>query len=686
MMETMNDSFRSKFKEEANELIGELEQLVLILEKNRTDTEIIESVFRVMHSLKGGSAMFGFDLIDKLTHLLENIYDKIRNNETTVTDDILEVTLDVVDHLRNLLNETPENRATLETANNRFIKTIESILSQKPRAENVQIIENEPIARQVSTYYISFYPSVDFFADGSNPLFLIDDLWQLGELVVVPDYQYIPSLQELTPTECHMGWKILIASREGINAIMDVFIFVNNRTRVEIQKISETNLLAEEAQRKILKETLLKKDINTLEQITVLAHDLEKIQTETDERIQKRSGQTFQGSEQTISSIRVSSEKLDNLINWVSELVTIQAQLSLYAQKNHYAGLTPIAEEIEKITRRLRDDVFSIRLIPVANMLTRFQRLIRELSHNLNKEVIFETRGTETELDKNIIEMLADPIMHIIRNSMDHGIEDTAEERIKKGKPAKGKILFNAFYSGTNVYIQIIDDGRGIDPEKIRKKAIEKGLISHEAELSKKELLEMVFLPGFSTAKNVTNLSGRGVGMDVVKRKIGDLRGQVDIDSQVDQGTTVTIKLPLTLSIIDGLLVKIDNTHIVIPLSSVYKVFEYKHDYIVNAINNLILADGENIPNVYLRKYFGFETPAPDIERVVTVEFMDNYIGLTVDEIVGEYQAVLKPLGDMYKKQEFFSGATILGDGTVALVLDPNKLIEDFAKNEVKIG
>jgi len=685
-METMNDSFRSKFKEEANELIGELEQLVLILEKNRTDTEIIESVFRVMHSLKGGSAMFGFDLIDKLTHLLENIYDKIRNNETTVTDDILEVTLDVVDHLRNLLNETPENRATLETANNRFIKTIESILSQKPRAENVQIIENEPIARQVSTYYISFYPSVDFFADGSNPLFLIDDLWQLGELVVVPDYQYIPSLQELTPTECHMGWKILIASREGINAIMDVFIFVNNRTRVEIQKISETNLLAEEAQRKILKETLLKKDINTLEQITVLAHDLEKIQTETDERIQKRSGQTFQGSEQTISSIRVSSEKLDNLINWVSELVTIQAQLSLYAQKNHYAGLTPIAEEIEKITRRLRDDVFSIRLIPVANMLTRFQRLIRELSHNLNKEVIFETRGTETELDKNIIEMLADPIMHIIRNSMDHGIEDTAEERIKKGKPAKGKILFNAFYSGTNVYIQIIDDGRGIDPEKIRKKAIEKGLISHEAELSKKELLEMVFLPGFSTAKNVTNLSGRGVGMDVVKRKIGDLRGQVDIDSQVDQGTTVTIKLPLTLSIIDGLLVKIDNTHIVIPLSSVYKVFEYKHDYIVNAINNLILADGENIPNVYLRKYFGFETPAPDIERVVTVEFMDNYIGLTVDEIVGEYQAVLKPLGDMYKKQEFFSGATILGDGTVALVLDPNKLIEDFAKNEVKIG
>lgn len=684
----MNDKFKDKFKEEASELIAELEQLVLRLDQNRSDSQIIEEVFRVMHSLKGGSAMFGFDLIDKLTHLLENIYDKIRNNELKINDDILEVTLNVVDHLRNLLEETPANRNELEKTNNKFIKWIEDILSARPKQTDPvnQGEENLNDYRPISTYYIAFYPSLDFFADGSNPLFLIDDLWQLGELIMYTDYQHIPSLQEIVPTNCYIGWKILIASRKGINDLMDVFIFVNNRTRVEVHKISETNLLISEPQRKILLETLQKKDVNTLEQLTTLARDLEKIQEEVEEKNQRRTTQTVQTGEQAISSIRVSSEKLDNLINWVSELVTIQAQLSLYAQQNHYPGLTPIAEEIEKITRRLRDDVFSIRLIPVANMLTRFQRLVRELSHNLNKEVVFETKGTETELDKNIIEMLADPIMHIIRNSMDHGIEDTAEERIRKGKSPQGKITFNAFYSGTNVYIQIIDDGRGIDLKKVKKKAIEKGLISHEAELSHKELLDLVFLPGFSTATNVTNLSGRGVGMDVVKRKIADLRGQVEIESQENVGTTVTIKLPLTLSIIDGLLVKIDNTHIVIPLNSVYKVFEYKHEYINNAINNLILADGNHIPHIYLRKYFEFTTPPPPIERVVTIEFNDYYMGITVDEIVGEYQAVLKPLGKFYKNQEFFSGATILGDGTVALVLDPNKLIEEYAKNEVKIG
>ncbi len=281
---------------------------------------------------------------------------------------------------------------------------------------------------------------------------------------------------------------------------------------------------------------------------------------------------------------------------------------------------------------------------------------------------------------------LADPIMHIIRNCVDHGIEDTAEERVKKGKPAKGKILFNAYYSGTNVYIQIIDDGKGIDVEKVRRKAIEKELINSETEISRKELFDLLFLPGFSTAKIVTNLSGRGVGMDVVKRKIGDLRGQVEIDSKPGIGTTVTIKLPLTLSIIDGLLIKIDNTHMVIPLSSVHKVYEFEHSKLQNATNNLIMADDERVPALNLRKHFNITSPPPPIERVVTIEYNDHYMGLTVDEIVGEYQAVLKPLGNSFKEQDFFSGATILGDGTVALVLDSNKLIELFAKTEVKIG
>ncbi|MDD4746622.1 MAG: chemotaxis protein CheA [Salinivirgaceae bacterium] len=682
------EAFREKFKEEANELISDLEQLVLQLEGNKTDQSIVEQVFRVMHSLKGGSAMFGFTLIDQFTHLLENIYDKIRAGELQVTEDILDITLNAVDHLRRLIEETDANFAELAAANKKFIVRIEQVLNQNsPKIENVRLIlDDEDVIRKTKTYFISFDPSPDFFQDGSNPLFLLDDLCQLGEAVVVPKYSRIPKLNDIDPTECYMGWNVILTTAEGINAIMDVFIFTNNRSKIEVQKLSDINLLADKSYRKILAETLANKESIVIEALHSLTQDLEKIHSENETLIQRKSSASGHGRDQTISSIRVSSEKLDDLINWVSELVTIQAQLSLFAQQNHDAELTPISEEIEKITRRLRDDVFSIRLIPAANMVTRFQRLIRELSQNLGKDVLFETKGTETELDKNIIEMLVDPVMHIIRNSMDHGIEDTIDERVANGKPATGKILFNAYYSGTNVYIQITDDGKGIDLAKIRRKAIEKGIISPEVELSRKETLDLLFLPGFTTAQSITNLSGRGVGMDVVKRKISDLRGQVEIETELGKGSTVTIKLPLTLSIIDGLLVRIDDTHMVIPLNSVYKVYEYQHEKLEHAINNLILADDERVPAINLRKHFNFETPPPAIERVVTMEYNDHYIGLTIDEIVGEYQAVLKPLGTMFKGQDFFSGATILGDGSVALVLDPNKLVEQFAKNEIKIG
>lgn len=684
------EAFKEKFKEEARELIAELEHMVLKLEGNRTDNSIVEEVFRVMHSLKGGSAMFGFTLIDKFTHLLENIYDKIRAGEYQVTDDILDITLNAVDHLRNLIEETPKTVAQLEKDNNKFIEQIENILSTGVLKSNDSKTSSNGNSKEISkhtkTYFVRFEPSADFFQDGSNPLFLIDDIWQLGKILIVPIFSKIPKYEKIDPIDCYMSWNLLVATDDDINAIMDVFIFTNKRSKVEVAKLSDNNLLAEESHRKTLLETLSKNYNDLFDKLSAIALDFEKAQNESDPNFQRQRVQSTHSSEQTIASIRVSSEKLDNLINWVSELVTIQAQLSLYTQHNQHIGLAPISEEIEKITRRLRDDVFSIRLIPVSNMLTRFQRLVRELSHDLDKDIVFESRGTETELDKNIIEMLADPIMHIIRNSIDHGIEESAEERVKKGKPARGKILFNAYYSGTNVYIQIIDDGKGIDAEKVRAKAIEKDLISSESEISNKELFDFLFLPGFSMAKVVTNLSGRGVGMDVVKRKIADLRGQVEIDSKLGLGTTVTIKLPLTLSIIDGLLVKVENTNIVIPLSSVHKVYEYEHTKIEKAVNNLILADGEQVPIINLRKYFKMKSIPPPLERVVTIEYGEYYMGFTVDEIIGEYQAVLKPLGSTFKEQDFFSGATILGDGTVALVLDPNKLIELFAKTEVKIG
>lgn len=671
--------FRLKFIEEATEQINDLEQALLVLDQNRDDKETIESIFRVMHSLKGGSAMFGFVKIDKFTHILENIYDKIRAGEAKVTSDILDLTFEAVDHLRNLINETDENKALLEKDNNKFIERMQHTLAQKSVPEHVSMQTDIPEGK-IKTYFVRFVPNEDIMKNGTNPFYLLEDLTNLGKTLIVPNTDNIPDFSKLNPEKTYTSWNILVCTNAGINAVIDVFIFVDDEAKIETHKISDYNLLDDVSICNILQKSLVKKPTIHVSELHELILDLESVFQ------QKHIDETYpdvkKKVEHNISSIRVGSDKLDDLINWVSELVTIQAQLSLFTKVNNNAGLEPISEEIEKITRRLRDDVFSIRLIPIANMVTRFQRLVRELSNELGKEVVFETKGTETELDKNMIEMLIDPIMHIIRNSLDHGIESTAEERIAKGKSPKGVITLSSFYSGTNVYIEIIDDGCGIDTAAIRRKAVEKGIISEDADLTEKEIYDLVFTSGFSTAKEVTKVSGRGVGMDVVRQKILELRGDVEMRSLKGKGTTVSIKLPLTLSIIDGLLVRIEKTSFVIPLSAVNKIYEFKHSEIENAINNLFLADDKRVPFINLRKAFNIEGAPPEIERIVNVEFQDTYMGLLVDEIIGEYQAVLKPLGKMYKNIDIISGATILGDGTVALVLDPNRVIHQFANIE----
>ncbi|HKK60259.1 MAG TPA: chemotaxis protein CheA [Salinivirga sp.] len=673
------EAFKQKFVEEATEQINDLEEALLQLDKNKEDMDTIESIFRVMHSLKGGSAMFGFEKIDKFTHILENIYDRIRNHELKVTPEILDLTFQAVDHLRKLLDETPENEQQLEQENKLFIERIEKALNEKTTPEHASI-QDEPTEGKTKTYFVRFVPNEDIMQNGTNPLFLLEDLSQLGTSLIVPNISKIPDFNSLDPAKTYTSWNILLSTNAGINAVIDVFIFVDDEAKIETHKISDYNLLQDKAIKNILKDTLQQKPHIKPSEIHDLIIDLENIYQEKEEKQVK--DESRKKVEHSISSIRVSSDKLDNLINWVSELVTIQAQLSLFNKENNYPGLDPIAEEIEKISRRLRDDVFSIRLIPIANMVTRFQRLVRELSNELGKEVDFITKGTETELDKNIIEMLIDPVMHIIRNSLDHGIEDSAQARIDAGKAQKGSITLNAFYSGTYVYIQIIDDGKGLDHEKLRQKAIEKEIITEDTQITEKEIFDLVFTSGFSTAKEVTNLSGRGVGMDVVKQKISELRGEVELTSKKGKGTTVTIKLPLTLSIIDGLLVRIAKTKFVIPLAAVQKIYEFTHKEIEESINNLFLADDKRVPFIYLRDALNIEGTPPEIERIVNVEFQDTFMGLTVDEIIGEYQAVLKPLGRMYKDVDIVSGATILGDGTVALVLDPNRLINEYTNKE----
>jgi len=351
------------------------------------------------------------------------------------------------------------------------------------------------------------------------------------------------------------------------------------------------------------------------------------------------------------------------------------------ASKHQVHELTLIAENISFLTRQLRDNSFSMSLVPVDSVLIRFHRLVRDLSKEFNKEINFVSEGSETELDKNIIQSLTEPLMHILRNSIDHGIE-SREKRRDLGKPDHGTILFKTFYSGTHVIIEINDDGAGIDPEKIRKRAIEKKIITSENKLTEKELINLIFQPGLSTAQKITGVSGRGVGMDVVKRRISDIRGEVEVNSKLNTGTSIRIKLPLTLSIIDGLLVKINKTNFVIPLSVIDKIYPVEHHKLAGSFNNILVLNGEQVPYYYLRDEFNISSDVPDTEHVVVVRYENKRIGLAVDVVVGEYQAVLKPLGKYYTKQEMIAGATILGDGTVALVVDTNKIINKFSQTK----
>ncbi len=677
------DKFRDKFIEEATDNINDLEDALLLIENDPEDKELIERIFRAMHSLKGGGAMFGFNTLSEFTHHLETLYDLVREGKYKITRKLLDVTLASVDHMKALLANDDLDSADLRTIHTELSLQIRKLIDNK-NEEKHEVVTEKPQKDQskVKSYYIYFEPDSDIFSDGTNPLFLLDELYTLGECKVFAHFNKIPEIEKIDITKCYTYWEIILATSEDVNAVTDVFIFVEDQCKLEINEIADYDITQNiEVINQISKTAEEKTDVGVSEiQKIIKDFSSSKKQSVSLDEMIKMKGPLPSVKENVISSIRVSSEKLDQLMNLVSEMVTTQARLSLYAEQSADGELLTIAEDVQKLSRQLRDNAFDIVLVPIETMLTRFQRLVRDLSKELNKDIVFVAEGAETELDKTIIESLTDPLLHILRNCIDHGIE-SPEIRSKLGKPTQGKILLKAFYSGTNVHIQIHDDGAGIDPEKIKNKAISKGIINKDSTLSKKEILDLVFLPGFSTAENVTDVSGRGVGMDVVKRKLSEIRGVVELESEINEGTTLIIKLPLTLSIIDGLLVKIANIFYIIPLSVVDKIYATDHENVVNKYNNLIVLDGEQFPFYYLREEFDLPEGEQESEQVIVVSYEENKIGIVVDEVVGEYQAVLKSLGKMYKNQEIISGATILGDGTVALVMDTNKIISKFSQD-----
>lgn len=695
------DNMKAVYLEEANELLDNLEVALLQLDETPDEKSLIEEVFRIMHTLKGNSSMFGFATIAEFIHNLETVYDLIRGGKQQVSKELIDVTLASMDHIKQIVDdhelEEGSNKGRHEELTSQILAFTGEPVAQ-PKVAEAPKVADEPANDEKGTYYIHFKPGKSIVSDGNNPLYLVDELYSLGECMALSYVDKVKNLDKLNPAECITGWSIFLATDKKENDIKDVFVFVEANSEITVEKISDSNLLQNKSFKEQLENAQLKNAPIDLKAIDINKGDEKPVEVVDDKaeakekpvekkslasKVKEAAQDKTTTREKTVSSIRVSSEKLDELMNLVSELITTQAALSLFADKNSDSELESISENVEKLSRQLRDTTFGMTLIPINNMFGRFTRMVRDISKELNKDVAFVTEGGETELDKSIIESLTDPLMHILRNSLDHGIE-SKEERERLGKPEKGTIVLKAYYSGTNVNLEIRDDGKGINPDVIREKAIEKGVINEDTVLSEKEVFNLIFHAGFSTAKVVTDVSGRGVGMDVVRRNINNLRGEIDIESEVNVGTTLTISLPLTLSIIDGLLVQLGKGSFVIPLAAIDKCYTYADAMEVNKFTNILELDQEQIPYIDLREIFQIQEELDEniTRQIVVVNNGRSRVGLICDHIIGEYQAVIKPLGVYFKEQDHISGSTILGDGTIALVFDTNRLIKKYVTKQ----
>ncbi|MBN2166582.1 MAG: chemotaxis protein CheA [Marinilabiliaceae bacterium] len=679
----MIDKFREKFVEEALDNVHDLEEALLLLENNKQNKEIIERIFRAMHSLKGGGAMFGFNDLSDFTHHLETVFDWVRNDKLEVSDHIISITLTAIDHIKHLLDVGDLTNDAEKIEQKVFISKVQSLISVIPteNSSKVERVIDEVINTDdgSKSYLITFEPDKDIMKNGTNLFYLIDDLNDLGNALSVPFFDPLPVFSELDPIGNYCRWQLILNTEVPVNEIKDVFIFVEDECKIDISEIVKGDITSNQYLIELVENARQSGNLIELQSLKSLVGSASSKAVEEPGLEKKK----VLLKEHKISSIRVASNKVDELVTLVSELVTIQAQLNLYAEKSGEPNIMGLAENIQKLSRQLRDNAFEISLIPLQNELMRFQRLVRDLSKELGKEIDFIVEGGDIELDKNIIEHLTDPLLHIIRNSIDHGVE-MPDDRIKQGKSPKGTIYFKAYYSGATVIIKVSDDGKGVDPVFIRRRAIERGLIDKNAELSDKDLFDLLFVSGFSTKDVVSDVSGRGVGMDVVKKKIGEIRGEVMLDSEVGMGTTTTLELPLTLSIIDGLLLKVAYNNYVVPISSIEKIHELNKGKISKTLNNIITIDDHQYPVIDLRDIFEEEGTFLGDEQLILVKYENKTMGLIVDQVIGEYQTVVKPLGRYLKTHQTVSGASILGDGSIAFVLDTNRLIHYNSFKRIK--
>lgn len=646
------------FRVEAGELLEQIESGLLDLLNDLTDKEQIDSVFRGLHTLKGSGAMFGFDALAAFTHHCETAFDRVRKGEVPATSALISAVLDARDHMRALV-EDPSGKH--EATGNTLLAQLNDAVGGKSADAPVLAApskENSPISGE-ATYSLTFRLPANAMVNGTNPVGLLNELRELGTASITADLSLVPPLDQIEPDQLYIGWQADVTTSQPRQAIDDVFIFVIDDMEL---KVTETAKVAEDV------------PAGSSEQVTPVAV----------EGLPERIAKVTDGAK-TTENVRVPAERLDELMDRVGELVIAQSRLSQLATSSADIPLRSVSEDIERLSNELRDTMMMLRMVPITQLFGRFRRLIHDLARETGKVIDLVTEGETTEVDKTVIERLADPLVHLVRNSCDHGLELPADRRAL-GKPEAGRITLSAQQAGGEVIITITDDGRGIDRQRVRAKAEANGLIQPGEPLSDQELLQLIFQPGFSTAAKVTNLSGRGVGMDVVKKSVEDLRGSIDVQSESGAGSTISLRIPLTLAIIDGLLVRVGSGRYVIPLSSVEECLELSLDEDLRSRGRSFISLRDSlVPFIRLREIFDTGTQPELHQKVVVVSAGTERVGLVVDQIIGDHQTVIKSMSRLHHGIESFSGATILGDGNLALILDVVHLVTLGQQEEARL-
>lgn len=651
------DQFRTTFLTECTELLAEMEERLVDLTPETADAEKLNAIFRCAHSIKGGSGAFGLDYITSFTHVLEALLDAMREGKVAPTNEAVDTLLKSVDVVTQMVTTAKEGAVPSAGLGDDILAKLQALAGDKPQqaAKPSGNLAAAALGAGVLHWQINFAPHEKIFSSGNEPLLVLRELSRLGEATVTAYTHSVPPLDQLDPGLCFMGWSVHLATDKPESAIREVFEFVESHCDLVLQRMEQPK--EEEPPVALRKVDDKPKSV--------------KLAAANDEPAARNAVAT---------SIRVDLEKVDRLVNMVGELVITEAMIRAQVRDlspEAFAGLMRGVDELSQHTRELQEAVMSVRMQPVKSIFSRMPRIVRDLSAQLGKDIVLEMHGENTEVDKTVIEQLGDPLTHMIRNSADHGIEKP-DIRVAGGKPAQGTISLSAYHQGGRIVIEIRDDGAGINRSKVLAKAREKGLIPPDAALSDEECDNLIFLAGFSTADVVSNVSGRGVGMDVVRRNIENLEGNVRVKTEPGKGSVFTVSLPLTLAILDGMIVRVGEENYIIPITSIIETLRPKGEEVrhVEGSSDVINVRGEFVPIIYLHEIFHVHSAETDPAKalIVLVESGRDKMGVMVDELIGQQQVVIKSLEANTDPVRGVSGATILGDGRVSLILEISQL------------